>query len=88
MKERQEIKDGQKLLSLYRERRRYEVLTLEGYKPEHELTHNSFTRRMYQSLSDDIEILSRTIGGRAKTRIRQECMERGIKSPDFKKEAR
>ena len=76
-----------KLLNLYRERRRYEVRTLDGYKPEYEITHNAFSAEMYLSLTREIEILSQTIGGRSKTAIRKECRQRGIPIPNFSREA-
>ena len=86
MKLTKEAKDGNKLLSLYRERREYEVPTLDGFKPVHGVTYNRFAAQRYKQITDEIEILSKTMGGRAKTRIRKECRAQGIKCPDFKYE--
>ena len=60
-----EKKDGQKLLELYRKQREYTYPTLEGRKVEP----NEFARKMFALYEKEIEILSKTIGARAKTRL-------------------
>lgn len=69
---------GEQLLTLYRQRCQYEYPTLNGHKPS-----DFYPRHL---LTEQIEILSQTIGGRNKTKIRKECKERGIPPPDFKNE--
>ena len=56
---------GQKLLNLIRERRKYEYRTLDGYKPSNFLVH--------YLLSEEIEIVQKTIGGQNKTILRKEA---------------
>ncbi len=56
---------GNDLLELYRERRKCEVKTLNGHKPV------PYSKVKYQSITDQIDILAKTIGGRARTRIRK-----------------
>ena len=56
---------GEKLLNLIRERRKYEYRTLDGYKASNP--------RMHYILSEEIEILQKTIGGQNKTRLRKEA---------------
>lgn len=70
-KEIKEKKDGKQLLRLYREQRKYTYPTLEGRRVEP----NPFSYKMYNLIGDEIEILSKTIGGRAKTRLRKEAKE-------------
>lgn len=67
-----------KLLELLRERRKYEYLTLDGYKPTDKLMHHL--------LSKEIEIEMKTIGAKNKTAIRKECKRRKIPVPNFKYE--
>ena len=66
-----EIKDGKTLLELYRQQRQYTYLTLEGSNVEP----NLFARQMFDYWSKQIDILSQTIGGRAKTRIKKELTD-------------
>ena len=54
-----------KLLTLIRERRKYEYKTLDGYKPSNPHIHHL--------LSEEIEVLQKTIGGQNKTRLRKEA---------------
>lgn len=62
------------LLDLIRERRKYEVFTLDGYKPKYEIVPaDVFAGKMYCLLSDEIEIEMKTIGGQNKTRLRKEA---------------
>jgi len=70
-------KQGKELLELYRLQRHYTYPTLNGIVP---------TDKMYFFIADQIEILLKTIGGRAKTSIRKECKERKIACPNFKRE--
>ena len=67
-----------KLLELIRERRKYECRTLDGYKPTNKLMHHI--------LSNEIEVLMKTVGAQNKTKIRKECKERGVPVPNFKEE--
>ena len=73
-----EKKDGKELLRLIRLQKSCTVKTLDGF-----IVTDYFH---YNYLQDQIQILSKTIGGRAKTRIRKECKERGISVPNFKLE--
>jgi len=60
-----EKKEGIKLLKLYRIQRRLEVRTLNGHiVPNH-------NRKIHDIISNEIEILAKTVGARAKTRIRK-----------------
>jgi hypothetical protein len=78
------------ILELIRERRKYEVRVLyeaeTRYVPKHVLVYDVFAKKQYELLTKEIEILSQTIGGQAKTKIRKECKERGIAAPNFKNE--
>ena len=70
-----------KLIEAYREVRKWETKTLDGYVPTYTLTHLAFHAEEYQRALKALEIIQQTIGGRAKTAIRKECRERGIKFP-------
>lgn len=61
-----------KLLKLIRERRKYEYLTLDGYKPSNHL--------MHRLLSDEIEIEMKTIGAQNKTKLRKEARSKFLSS--------
>jgi len=73
-----EKKQGKQLLKLYRIQRYYTVPTLSGHIPL-----DFYQKKMYNMLQDQIDILSQEISGRAKTRIRKRCRERGISIPNF-----
>lgn len=54
---------GEKILQLTRERRRYEVQTIDGYKPKYEITPcDVFARQMYDALTKEIERVSYIVG--------------------------
>ena len=70
---------GEELLGLYRKQRNFETRTLDGHIITQPLPH--------RLVSDELEILQKTMGGRAKTRIRKLCKEKGIEYPNFKKDS-
>ena len=73
-----EERDGKKLNQLFKQLRHFRIRTLTGWIITDYFHH---TRVM-----NEIEHLSKTIGGRAKTRIRKECTARGIPYPNFNNE--
>ena len=66
--------EGMRLLQLYREQRQYTYPTLDGRK----VNPYYYDRTMFKLYEDKIYELARAIGGKAKTKIRKECKERGI----------
>jgi len=65
MSNKEERKDGEKLLNLYRNLRRLEVRTLNGFIPV------PYHKTEYNLILNQIEILASKIGARAKTRLKK-----------------
>ena len=55
----------EKILNLIREKRKYAVLTLDGYKP--------INHQMCRILDDEIELEMKIIGAKNKTKMRKEA---------------